>query len=205
MKECSIPGCVRPFHARGWCEFHYRRWHRQGDPMALLFIRDQRQDGESRRCRVCQIEKPKISEFACDNGYWRHECKACARESDKREYSKNIEARRQKARDYAASHREEHRAAAGRWLRANPERRREIRKLQQARRRGATQGVRINRAAIIERDGMTCYLCGHSLTMSQLTLDHVVPLKHGGPHTPENLKVCCFDCNRRKSARMPAP
>ena len=32
--ECSIEGCERPRHARGWCSHHWRRWHRHGDPLA---------------------------------------------------------------------------------------------------------------------------------------------------------------------------
>lgn len=29
---CSIPGCSKPALARGWCDMHYRRWRRHGDP-----------------------------------------------------------------------------------------------------------------------------------------------------------------------------
>ena len=32
--ECSIEGCERPRHARGWCSHHWRRRHRHGDPLA---------------------------------------------------------------------------------------------------------------------------------------------------------------------------
>lgn len=28
---CSVPGCARRAHARGWCELHYSRWRRTGD------------------------------------------------------------------------------------------------------------------------------------------------------------------------------
>ena len=31
---CSIEGCERPRHARGWRSHHWRRWHRHGDPLA---------------------------------------------------------------------------------------------------------------------------------------------------------------------------
>jgi hypothetical protein len=31
-KACSIDGCGRPILAWGWCNRHYRRWKRNGDP-----------------------------------------------------------------------------------------------------------------------------------------------------------------------------
>ena len=32
--ECSVEGCERPRHARGWRSHHWRRWHRHGGPLA---------------------------------------------------------------------------------------------------------------------------------------------------------------------------
>ncbi len=32
---CTIVGCSRPSIARGWCDPHYRRWRRWGDPMQV--------------------------------------------------------------------------------------------------------------------------------------------------------------------------
>ena len=29
---CAIDGCESPAHARGWCDKHYARWLRHGDP-----------------------------------------------------------------------------------------------------------------------------------------------------------------------------
>jgi len=34
VKACSIPGCGRPvLNVRGWCNRHYLRWQRHGDPL----------------------------------------------------------------------------------------------------------------------------------------------------------------------------
>lgn len=33
---CSIPECVKPLRARGWCSMHWWRWRQHGDPLALL-------------------------------------------------------------------------------------------------------------------------------------------------------------------------
>lgn len=35
---CSIPDCGRPRMARGWCQLHYLRWHRHGDPLTVLKV-----------------------------------------------------------------------------------------------------------------------------------------------------------------------
>lgn len=33
MKTCTIAGCESKHYARGWCDMHYRRWKRHGDPL----------------------------------------------------------------------------------------------------------------------------------------------------------------------------
>lgn len=32
-KTCSIAGCASPHFGHGWCNMHYMRWYRNGDPM----------------------------------------------------------------------------------------------------------------------------------------------------------------------------
>jgi hypothetical protein len=34
MPSCSIEGCEKKTHIRGWCQAHYCRWKRHGDPLA---------------------------------------------------------------------------------------------------------------------------------------------------------------------------
>lgn len=33
---CSIEGCGRPHIARGWCNNHWKRWRRHGDPLGMF-------------------------------------------------------------------------------------------------------------------------------------------------------------------------
>lgn len=32
MRECEVGGCGRSVFSRGWCQRHYGRWYRNGDP-----------------------------------------------------------------------------------------------------------------------------------------------------------------------------
>lgn len=38
-KTCVVEGCGRPVKTRGWCEAHYERWRRHGDPLAAGPVR----------------------------------------------------------------------------------------------------------------------------------------------------------------------
>lgn len=63
------------------------------------------------------------------------------------------------------------------------------------------------RAAVYARDGDVCWLCGtyvdrlcgHNDECAP-TVDHVVPRKHGGPHTLDNLRTAHRSCNGRRGA-----
>ena len=63
------------------------------------------------------------------------------------------------------------------------------------------------RAAIYQRDGFTCYLCGCELDTNKAnvlapnaaTLDHVIPRAKGGSDDSANLRACCRACNSAKS------
>lgn len=73
--------------------------------------------------------------------------------------------------------------------------------------RAKAKGVHVqpvNRLLVYKRDKYTCYLCGCKVVRSkdyrpdQATLDHVIPLDKGGPHTYDNVKTCCHKCNSEK-------
>jgi 5-methylcytosine-specific restriction endonuclease McrA len=56
--------------------------------------------------------------------------------------------------------------------------------------------LRLSRRSILARDNYTCQYCGHR--GHDLTVDHVIPRRLGGPTTWENLVCCCKKCNTRK-------
>jgi 5-methylcytosine-specific restriction endonuclease McrA len=69
--------------------------------------------------------------------------------------------------------------------------------------RGRTRvaGV-VRRTEIIQRDGSTCYLCNKSLAISEVELDHLIPVAQGGTSEAVNLAVACRWCNRSRGARL---
>ena len=71
----------------------------------------------------------------------------------------------------------------------------------------------INTLEIAERDNWICHICKRKISKEnmhrnysgQLTLDHLIPKIHGGPHLKENVAIAHRSCNSRMGAgRLPA-
>lgn len=63
--------------------------------------------------------------------------------------------------------------------------------------------------AVFSRDLWRCQHCGcrchrptGAYSTREATLDHIVPMSKGGPHTYENTQLLCRQCNTKKSNRM---
>lgn len=53
-------------------------------------------------------------------------------------------------------------------------------------------------AALADRDGDTCWYCGHGWDIEhRQTVEHLVPIAHGGPNHMSNLVLACGGCNAR--------
>lgn len=59
-----------------------------------------------------------------------------------------------------------------------------------------------NREKVIARDGGKCNYCG---TTERLTVDHIVPLKHGGSNLMSNMITSCHSCNSKKNGNRLLP
>jgi 5-methylcytosine-specific restriction endonuclease McrA len=60
--------------------------------------------------------------------------------------------------------------------------------------------LKLSRRSIFARDNYTCQYCG--MQTRDLTIDHIVPKRHGGPMHWENLVACCRRCNTKKGDKM---
>lgn len=122
---CSLHDCDRPHKAKGYCELHFMRWKRHGDP---YFVH---RNHPPKECEVRGCDKPQYAKGLC-NMHWR----------------------------------------------------------------GAL------RRGFDPREPVTCYICGkvwHNWPLGKhLSIDRVIPRAQGGKYTKDNMKVCCFRCNRQK-------
>ena len=68
----------------------------------------------------------------------------------------------------------------------------------------------VSRIRVFERDGWVCHLCSGSVDQALgamdeqgPTLDHLIPISQGGPHTFDNLRLAHRSCNTAKGAGKP--
>lgn len=67
----------------------------------------------------------------------------------------------------------------------------------------------VNPMKVFARDQWECQLCGHDIDPDlrwpdprSRSLDHVIPMSKGGPHTYENTQLACLECNTLKGAAL---
>lgn len=60
--------------------------------------------------------------------------------------------------------------------------------------------LKLSRKTVFARDNYMCQYCG--ATTKDLTIDHVIPKRHGGSASWENLVCCCRRCNSKKSDKL---
>jgi 5-methylcytosine-specific restriction endonuclease McrA len=58
--------------------------------------------------------------------------------------------------------------------------------------------VRYSKSNVFLRDDYICQYCGKEMTKKECTLDHVVPVSHGGKTVWENTSCACSRCNANK-------
>ena len=181
-------------------------------PQSSLF------DGKT--CNRCKQWKP-FSEFYKKSGrqdQWLFQCKGCFMTTCAENV--NIESPKRRAKRLAGLIRVQKRLG-GAWLRKKLETDPDYLKrahLKSCRKHAVRVNVtNANRRAlqkkaegfftaddwesIKRRQGYQCLCCLKVEPVIRLTIDHVIPLKHGGPNWPSNLQGLCKPCNSRKSTK----
>jgi 5-methylcytosine-specific restriction endonuclease McrA len=62
--------------------------------------------------------------------------------------------------------------------------------------------VKYSRKNIYHRDKHRCQYCGNQYSISQLTLDHIIPKSKGGKSSWTNIVTCCKMCNEDKGNQL---
>ena len=61
----------------------------------------------------------------------------------------------------------------------------------------------LNKETLYYRDHAMCAYCGRDLSVSSVTIDHVIPQSANGPHVWKNVVAACSRCNSHKSDAPP--
>jgi len=109
---------------------------------------------------------------------------------------------KQHVQSWRETHRESYRKHRRDYRLRYPEKHAEKQRRRNARKRGSVF-ERVDYAAILERDGSVCHICGREVASADMSFDHVIPLARGGSHTADNIKVAHMLCNVRKGVRLP--
>ena len=75
-----------------------------------------------------------------------------------------------------------------------------------------TKKKRVLKEALIERDGVRCTWCCREMVDApiepfedcdaHMTIEHIVPLSHGGSYDLYNLALACFGCNNTRGSDL---
>lgn len=132
---------------------------------------------------------------------WVAENRAVAQESWKKQHAKNAERNCARARAWYAENTERAKTRIYAWAKVNQERCLGYSARRRARKSGADAEI-VNPLHVFERDGWICRLCQKPVDRTKKfphpnspSMDHIVPLVHGGPHRLSNLQCAHLRCN----------
>jgi 5-methylcytosine-specific restriction endonuclease McrA len=175
-------------------------------------------DGRQCYCKVCK----RASEKATRDRYReRRNASSLAWKKRNRERLENYNcayysATRDRRLEVARKWREENPAKVAEYRERHPEyvhgwylRNRELvyayKKRRDALLRGASSGEIITHAFVAARDNWRCHICGGRVTRKNWSLDHLIPVSQGGPHSLANVSLAHRRCNSKRGvSALPA-
>ena len=137
-----------------------------------------------------------------------HRCKVCSQhKADKKHYLKNKTVRIKNATKWNEENKDRRRITTRLYLESeqgkavvNTNQKRRYWKNPEYRR--LKNRARVHGVSIKELVGLTQNICQLCSTNKNMTVDHMVPQKHGGASSIENLQALCFSCNVWKSDKL---
>ena len=225
QRICFVDDCDNLARARGWCDKHYKRWRRHGDPVDLP---------PRKLPPQCQPRTIGCSVDGCDDKHsGRGFCKKhharflyhqdrdahLAAMAAYRALPGNRERANARSKAWREANPERLKAGQRAWREANRDREREMKRAYREanrdairalnnRRKARQRNVAINDltpqqwvAIVAAYDGRCAYCAA---TPERITMDHVIPISKGGNHTASNVVPACGPCNFGKG-NGPAP
>lgn len=165
-------------------------------------------------CDSCGSLFEKRTDHIKDKNYCSKQCVSESRRLDSPKWSDSDYVRAY-MRAYSEKNRDRIAALSREWAASNKERRLAIQaRYREANRGYLLQAARARRAKakigsftysdwllIKEMFGGRCLCCGKAEPEVSLEADHVVSLRNGGSHDPENIQPLCRGCNASKGAK----
>jgi 5-methylcytosine-specific restriction endonuclease McrA len=194
------------------CQSAYRKAHRVAHPELqhaynVAYYAANR-DAEQARVRANRARDPDLTRKrgAESLSKWRARNPGSAYMHTKRWRQTHPEQRYAQTQRYAERHPDRVTARHAQYRRTHRQQAVDSGQRRRARQRNAPLVEHINRLAIAERDGWRCHICGKAVTRKTMSLDHLIPLFLGGPHTAANVALAHLRCNQRRGVgkRIPA-
>jgi hypothetical protein len=218
---CKISGCEKRATNKGWCDGHYQRFVKHGDPLGgnpspkVLKAIDH-EDG-TRTCSECQVRQP-LDNFHKDQRATlgrRSKCKTCRIKTTLDWYNDNRDRQVQRQRERFEANIEIARERDRKRYERDREKRIELATQASHKRRlrllEAEYDRSVTRANLRKQYGDECFYCGCMMDFGRYkrgetpthlaSIEHVVPVFDGGTHTWDNVVLACLTCNLRKNRR----
>lgn len=221
---CALDECTSPSEARGYCNKHYLRYRKYGDPnystkapaVPAVVL-----DDGSIVCKACGEAKPPTEyhrDSKAKSGY-RATCKPCRSAYMAKQYETHRDRIVEYARERRASETEHMRALEAARYQRHREQRIALATTHAHTRRARLKQLPnepgITTTALRAIHGDSCYYChipmsftptprGQGINPSRATIEHLIPISKGGGHTMDNTVLACHACNVSKNAKTVA-
>lgn len=192
--ECSLEGCDRPHHSKGWCQSHYYQWKRHGVVQAFTVFQQE--------CSVLGCGRPHSAHGLCDGHNIQRRAGKELTPLRIRQLGRTCSVdgcnEPRLARDMCVKH-------YNQWHWAKSAEGRAARQRAFRKRRAAKQFCET--FTVLPRDRRRMIhryrgLCAYCQVRPWSHWDHVIPLSRGGRESIGNLLPACASCNPAKKARL---